>query len=1204
MAIELIHGKDVQQLNDEELRAVLNALLNAEACQYHISLLDLDVSTRNNDPDAGIDARIKWPAGKFHDLLRAGENVMQYKSGKLTEKLLAGEFRKKGVQACLKNGGAYLFCVGHDHVPTTKKKYEKQLKELCKKHRIPQSRAKIIFGSSIARWVCRYPAVAARAEFRRNIPEFIPIEKWLNLPQFSNPFRADEPRNETIRHVRTFLDSESLEAALRLEGRPGVGKTRLVLEAVRTPEYGSRVLYAMDADNSEVERFLLTIGNDEDAYAIAVVDECSQTKQALLERYAQLSKGRLRLICVGVSDVLYAGPPLSLNQLYQLKPLPDPDIEAIVRASFSFAPKSYIDMIVRLAGGYVKLAMFIATTLDRWGPKPPVELAKVVEVGQFLRKFVDDDSRRSLQVLSVLAQIGWYDELRPEAVTVAQFVELPINNLEVAVKKLRDQGVVIKKGRYLYVSPELLAINAAADLWSEKDYRLLDLISKLEGREPRAQILIRLATMGEYPEMKDAVGKVISTDGLFPTLKHLDQEFLSEVFRILSAAAPIVAVTTLTELIVPATRDELRNFKTGRRNVMWAIESLLRWPESSMKAARALMNLALGETEKITNNATSIFEQFFQVFLSGSPVPLMERYLLVDELLALGDPSSRLLAVQAAASSLRSHETRFGPEEDYLSKWPYPPEWKPRTYGEIWEARRKALAYLEQIGGGADDAAAVARRERLQSAYALVSQGQVDDAIQVLASAVPTNDDERRNIIRSCDQINRVPDLTQEQRTKVKQIRDSAFGKAYFDRLRRWIGGRLPEDFDPNEKTPFEAADRRVIELAEEGFQNEIGTKEIEWLSSPKAENVWAFGRRMGELDKEEKFMAAILRAATNDSNCVLLSSYIWGRGSADGAESRERLIDAVAEKKPMAAFAATWRGDATTAGAKRIIDLVATGRVSADSLSMLRYGGWVTQLPEKWVIEILNTMLNLDAESNAEAVLGIVDHAARSNLIPVHQLEGIIWRVLGIRALRRSPSFDWHWGRVADLVATSDPGRFARVFVTLFSSDDTWLSTDSAQSVLQHAAHSDPHEVWDVIGSALLEGNLTAVRLRLKLGQWFGEFVPPETLVGWAERHGRRGFLVAAEILNAKGEHLSTSARLLVKRARNPKEVLNQLFANLGTGSFVGRISSHLEGQLATLRNWAKDEDPRIRSWAETAIANAEKGVKRQKLLEEEGEF
>ena len=1204
MAIQLIDGEDVQQLKDGQLRSVLNALLDADASQHRVPLVDLSVTTRNDDPDAGIDAWIKWPAGLAHDLLRPGENVLQYKSGKLTKELLRSEFGKSGVQRALKKGGSYLLCVGHDYVHMTKKRYEGQLKGLCRRKKIPISRAKIIFGSAIARWICRYPAVAARAELGKNIPQFITVERWQQIPRYSNAFKADDPRTETIRHIHSFLQPEALGAALRLEGRPGVGKTRLALEAVRTREYSSRALYFDDAENPDIPRFFTAVSNDPETYVIAVVDECSWVKQTSLEQYAQLSRGRLKLICVGVSDPLYEGPPLALSQQYELRPLSNSDIESIVRESYPAAPKNHIELVVRLSGGYVKLAMFIAATLDQYGPKPPVELAKVADVGRFLRGFVEREVRRSLQVLSVLAQIGWYDDLRPEANTVAKFVGLSTPKLEQSVKKLRDQGIAIRKGRYLYVSPELLAIKSAADLWDEKDYRLLDLIEKIEGREPRRQLLSRLATMGEYPEMRDAVGSVMSKEGLFPTLKQLDQEFLSEVFRILSSAVPVAAANLLTELIGPATKDDLLNFETGRRNVMWTIESLLRWPETSMKAARALMKLALSETETIANNATSILETFFHVFLSGTPMPLMERFVLIDELLLSGDPASRLLAAKAVAGSLQSHETRSGGDTDYLSKRPYPPEWKPKTYGEIWEARRKAIGYLERIVEGKDEAATVARRELLQSPFALVSQGQVDDAIKVLESAVATNDEERRNIIRSCDQVNRAQNLTDEQRAKVKQVRDSVFGTTYFDRLRRWVGGRLPEDFDASSPSGFDAADRRVIQLAEEGFENEIGTAELKWLSSPEAENVWPFGRRLGELDVEERLRDRVFQAAPNDENCMLLAAYVWGRGAASGAANRERLLDALTQAKPIAAFGATWRGDATVSGAKRIIDLASRGRIPAASLRMLRYGGWVTQLPADYAIEMMNVMLRLDAESNAEAVLGIIDHAVRSKIISVQQLGEVIWKALEVRTPQRSQSFDWHWGRVAELVATSDPGRLARVFITLFESENAWLSTDSAQTALQHATSSDPHSVWEVIGAALLKDDITGVRLRLKLGQWFGELIPPETLAEWAQRHGRRGFLTAAELLNAKGDHLSDSARLLVKNATNPKEVLNQLFANLETGSFVGPMSSHLERQLAILRSWAQEADPKIRSWAESAIASAEKGVKRQRLLEEEGMF
>jgi hypothetical protein len=278
MSIELIHGKDVQNLNNEALRAVLNSLLNAEACQHRVPLLDLDVSTRNNDPDAGIDARIKWPGSISHDLFETGENVLQYKSGKLSEPLLTKEFKKPGVQQALKAGGAYVFCAGHDYVSNdARKKYERKLKALCKSKRIPTGRAKIIFGSGLARWICRYPAVAARPEFGKHIPEFITVERWqADNAQLSNPFRADNSRQETIMRIRAFLQSQALgDAQLRLEGPPGVGKTRLALEAVKTQEYSSRTLYALNAEGPEVQQFLMAVYNDQDASASDV--RCSHS---------------------------------------------------------------------------------------------------------------------------------------------------------------------------------------------------------------------------------------------------------------------------------------------------------------------------------------------------------------------------------------------------------------------------------------------------------------------------------------------------------------------------------------------------------------------------------------------------------------------------------------------------------------------------------------------------------------------------------------------------------------------------------------------------------------------------------------------------------------------------------------------------------------------------------------------------------------
>ena len=57
----------------------------------------------------------------------------------------------------------------------------------------------------------------------------------------------------------------------------------------------------------------------------------------------------------------------------------------------------------------------------------------------------------------------------------------------------------------------------------------MDVVLKLKP-SPRRQLLQRLAMMGEHKQVQKAVERILSRNGLFPTLKELDEPFLGEVF--------------------------------------------------------------------------------------------------------------------------------------------------------------------------------------------------------------------------------------------------------------------------------------------------------------------------------------------------------------------------------------------------------------------------------------------------------------------------------------------------------------------------------------------------------------------------------------------------------------------------------------------------------------------------------------------------
>lgn len=492
----------------------------------------------------------------------------------------------------------------------------------------------------------------------------------------------------------------------------------------------------------------------------------------------------------------------------------------------------------------------------------------------------------------------------------------------------------------------------------------------------------------------------------------------------------------------------------------------------------------------------------------------------------------------------------------------------------------------------------------MSSTWTLISQGQVEDAVALLDGTIPADDSERRMIMDACIRIQKIPDLPEGLRFRLREIRGKLFGATFFDQLRRWVGKRLNADYDLEHGSGYASADEQVLRLAADAVEKGLNADELNWLASPDAENVWLFGRRLGELDTAGAFEAPIEAVTGDDLNCLLFASYLTGRYLADEEAERERVIDGIERSKPQAALGATWRAGPSEAGARRVIRLLENGLVDPSATRALMYGDWLQHLPLKYTIGIVDLILKIGAKSNLEIALGIIDNRLRSKTASIDQFGETAWKAIEAQpASRVSSTFDWQWGRVAEPLASANPTRFAHAFVRLFESDETWLATDSAQHCLRLATTADPVGVWSVIGLALLRQDATGMRLRIRLEHWFGELLPPDVLVDWAKRKGRKGFLLAAGLLTVRSGVPSDSVRLLVREAKNPDEVLSYIFSSLHSGFGAGPLSGLMERSLEPLQNLAKDPEPRIRAWAKAQIINDQKMIKRQRIMEEESE-
>jgi hypothetical protein len=335
-------------------------MLEVEAVIKRVSLAGLDLSTRNNDPDAGVDRRVQWPAVAPSEILLSGENVLQYKAEKLKPETLKVEIRQPGVVGVLKRGGSYIVCAGHDYNPTASKKWRGQLRTLAKNRKVNPDRCRILFGTDLARLVNQYPSVIILPELRKNIPLFLTVSRWAQ--QHNLKWTPDESRLETIRRIRSFLQDHKSGGVLRIEGPAGVGKTRLVLEAVREHGIAESTIYAPNSDDNHLQELLSSLVGNNRCHAIVVADKCSADRQGTLRQYVEACSGRVKLICIGTPDLL--SPRLSASaNLILLSVVSDDQIREILARIEQPVPAEIIDTAVRVARGFVKLAIFVVGQL-------------------------------------------------------------------------------------------------------------------------------------------------------------------------------------------------------------------------------------------------------------------------------------------------------------------------------------------------------------------------------------------------------------------------------------------------------------------------------------------------------------------------------------------------------------------------------------------------------------------------------------------------------------------------------------------------------------------------------------------------------------------------------------------------------------------------------------------------------------------------
>jgi hypothetical protein len=278
-----VTASEIAALDDMQFRRFMGDLLRNEIAAYG-GLPEELIGNPGDATDDGQDTETVRPARATdtEDLfVPVGTTVWQFKAEKRAP--AAASFRKELAKerpkAVLGEGGFYRFVAQQPSGNESAK--SALLKEVAGRARA--GRVQFFAQARLAERARRFPALALIPIFRRPLERVHPYEWWARA--YAATQFDQESRSRELEELTQWLREATRPAHVRVVGPAGVGKTRLVLEALRRAGMAAATVYAANPGSGHFDSLFQWIAAA-GARAVLVVDECNETRADSLRRDA------------------------------------------------------------------------------------------------------------------------------------------------------------------------------------------------------------------------------------------------------------------------------------------------------------------------------------------------------------------------------------------------------------------------------------------------------------------------------------------------------------------------------------------------------------------------------------------------------------------------------------------------------------------------------------------------------------------------------------------------------------------------------------------------------------------------------------------------------------------------------------------------------------------------------------------------------
>ena len=745
-------GEDIEMMDDRILPELLRKLLYAEAEVYDLPSPEIHVASNIYIPDGGVDGRISWKGGPDGTRFLASRlSLFQLKSGKITPGRTAREVvRKDGsvkemVRQGLEDGGVYNVLCAHRY--TYKQISDRKnsiLTALCGVGlTVDDSQVDFRDADQIADWVNHYPSVAVWVLERTRPGTIGPFRSWQHWAEraehASSPWVEDGRLPELRDRARDCAGKP--QQVLRVVGLSGIGKSRLVLEALAPKEEGEGgrvsdfVMYVSVSEASS-EQIYSVVQNlvDSRLRAVVVVDDCEPDTHQILSGMVLRGGSLVSLITI---DSEIPGGTLGPTTV-EIKEAPETVTEGIIKGMLPGLRIENRDRLKRFSKGYPLMAIRIGEAWDRG--------AKIADVAdrEMTKKFVlgrhSEEPALFLKAAKLLAAFGMVgiagDVERQLREVAGLGRNVSYEDMRVAVSRLIERGVVQRRGRYVVLQPRPIAMNLAESQWKEWPQERREQVLTGDIDTPlKINAARQLALLNTTEIAREVVEYVCRFRGPFDGNKSLGELGYGEILSSL-AEVDSVAVAELINGCLGEIDDLTKVEGDLRRNLVWAAEKIAFVPDSFEEGADILLRLAVAENESVANNATGQFKGLFPVVAGGTAADGETRLRYLDGVIGTGDADKLRMAAMALGAGCATYNfMRVLGVESHGSRKALE-FWHPETWGEWKEYIVSCVRRLAEIAKRKDEAGALARKDLGFNLRSMIGREGMIEEVESVVDAV------------------------------------------------------------------------------------------------------------------------------------------------------------------------------------------------------------------------------------------------------------------------------------------------------------------------------------------------------------------------------------------------------------------------------------------------------------------------------------